>query len=202
MATLRGPGYTFSAEGVPNVFAHAIGGGLNTAYLYDSADNDTLAIRHQFTSLRSESAFRLAYGFQRVYAFAGSGGYNQAFLYDSPGDDTLSASQAAAWISGRDYYAGARGFDLIRAESSAGGNDIARIYAPDDAAQWTRTGSLLQMTAADGQIRSAQGFAQSQAFAAGQPVDIIPQSIRSALYEEERLALRALFAELDEGASV
>ncbi len=197
-ATLRGTGYTFAAEGVANVYAHATAGGLNTAYLYDSAGDDTLAIRHQFTSLRSESAFRLAYGFQRVYAFAGSGGYNQAFLYDSPGDDTLSASQAAAWISGRDYYAGARGFDLIRAESTAGGNDVARIYAPEQPMHWTRTGSLLQMSDGEGQVRSAQGFASTQAYAGGQPLEIIPQSIRSALYEEERWALQTLFASLDD----
>lgn len=44
----------------------------------------------------------------------------------------------------------------------------------------------------NGQIRSAQGFES----AAGKPVDIIPASIRSALYDEERLALRNLFAEL------
>lgn len=191
---LRGSGFTFVAQNVTNVFAHGTAGGIDTAFLYDSPGNDTLAIRHQFTSLRGENMFRLAYGFERVYAFATAGGYNQAFLYDSPGDDTLSASQSAAWISGRDYYAGARGFDTIRAEANAGGNDVARLYAESENAQWSRAGSLLQMIDDNGQIRSAQGFQQMSGYAAGRPVDIIPASIRSTLYDEERLALQNLFA--------
>jgi len=200
-ATLRGTGFTFVAEQVPNVFAHGTAGGLDTAYLYDSAGDDTLAIRHQFTSLRGENMFRLAYGFERVYAFAGSGGHNQAFLYDSPGNDTLSASASAAWISGQDYYAGARGFDSIRAESSAGGHDIARLYATDENAQWTRAGSLLQMTDHSGQLRSAQGFSRAEGYVAGQASDLVPASIRAAIYDEERVALRELFADFgDESA--
>lgn len=195
-STLRGSGFTFVAQNVRNVFAHGTAGGLDTAFLYDSPGDDTLAIRHQFTSLRGDGMFRLAYGFERVYAFATAGGYNQAYLYDSPGDDTFSASQSAAWISGRDYYAGARGFDTIRAESTAGGNDVARLYAANENAQWSRAGSLLQMIDDNGQIRSAQGFESAAGYAAGKPVDIIPASIRSALYDEERLALRNLFAEL------
>jgi len=193
-STLRGTGFTFVAQNVTNVFAHGTAGGIDSAYLYDSAGDDTLAIRHQFTSLRGEAMFRLAYGFERVYAFAGSGGHNQAFLYDSPGDDTLSASQSAAWISGRDYYAGARGFDTIRAEATAGGNDIARLYATNDNAQWARSGSLLQMIDSNGQVRSAQGFESALAYAAGKPVEILPADVRSAFYEEERLALRNVFA--------
>lgn len=200
-ATLRGTGFTFIARNVQNVFAHGTVGGTDTAYLYDSAGNDTLAIRHQFTSLRGEGMFRLAYGFERVYAFATSGGFNQAFLYDSPGDDVLSASQSAAWIAGRDYYAGARGFDVIRAEATAGGDDIARLFATSENAQWSRAGSLLQMLDANGQIRSAQGFRATEGFAAGRPVEVLPSSIRSAIYEEERLALQNLFADFgDESA--
>lgn len=197
-STLRGSGFTFVAQNVTNVFAHGTAGGLDTAFLYDSPGNDTLAIRHQFTSLRGENMFRLAYGFERVYAFATAGGYDQAFLYDSPGDDTLSASESAAWISGRDYYAGARGFDSIRAEANAGGNDIARLYAASENAQWSRSGSLLQMVDANGQIRSAQGFESTLGHAAGKPIEIVPASIRSSLYEEERLALRGLFAAFGE----
>jgi hypothetical protein len=194
-ATLRGTGFTFVAQNVSNVFAHGTAGGLDTAYLYDSTGDDSLAIRHQFTSLRGDNMFRLAYGFERVYAFASAGGNNQAFLYDSPGDDTLSASQSAAWISGRDYYAGARGFDTIRAEASAGGNDFAQLYAVSENAQWSQSGSLLQMVDANGQIRSAQGFESTSAHAAGKSIEILPASLRSTIYEEERLALRNLFAE-------
>jgi hypothetical protein len=200
-STLRGSGFTFVAQNVTNVFAHGTAGGIDTAFLYDSPGDDTLAIRHQFTSLRGENMFRLAYGFERVYAFATAGGHNQAFLYDSPGDDTLSASQSAAWISGRDYYAGARGFDTIRAEANSGGNDVARLYAASENAQWSRAGSLLQMIDSNGQIRSAQGFEQTSGYAAGKPVDIIPASVRAALYEEERLALRDLFATLGDDPS-
>lgn len=195
LATLRGSGFTFVAENVPNVFAHGTAGGTDTAYLYDTAGDDTLAIRHQFTSMRGDAMFRLAYGFERVYAFATAGGFDQATLYDSPGDDTLSASPAAAWISSRDYYAGARGFDVIRAESSMGGNDIARLYAADGSAEWTRSGSLLQMTDPSGQSRSAQGFSRAEGYVGTRPLDIIPQSVRDAFYEDERAALRELFAD-------
>jgi hypothetical protein len=201
-ASLRGSGFTFVAENAPNVFAHGSAGGLDTAYLYDTAGDDTLAIRHQFTSMRGDAMFRLAYGFERVYAFATAGGYDQAALYDSPGDDTLSASPSAAWISSRDYYAGARGFDVIRAESSMGGNDIARLYAADGSAEWARSGSLLQMTDPSGQSRSAQGFSRAEGYVGTQPMDIIPKSVRDAFYEDERAALRELFADFgDEQAS-
>jgi subtilisin family serine protease len=201
-ASLRGAGFTFVAENAPNVFAHGSAGGLDTAYLYDTAGDDTLAIRHQFTSMRGDAMFRLAYGFERVYAFATAGGYDQAALYDSPGDDTLSASPSAAWISSRDYYAGARGFDVIRAESSMGGNDIARLYAADGSAEWARSGSLLQMTDPSGQSRSAQGFSRAEGYVGTRPMDIIPQSVRDAFYEDERAALRELFADFgDEQAS-
>jgi subtilisin family serine protease len=195
-AILRGTGFTFIAQNVPNVFAHGTSGGIDTAYLYDSVGNDTLAIRHQFTSLRGEGMFRLAYGFERVYAFATNGGFNQAFLYDSPGDDTMSATPAGAVIAGRDYYAGARGFDVIRAEATAGGNDVARLFAAGESAQWSRAGSLLQMIDSNGQTRSAQGFRATEGFVAGSPLETLPSSLRSTIFEEERLALQNLFAEI------
>lgn len=195
-AVLRGTGFTFVAHGVPNVFAHGTAGGVDTAYLYDSPGDDTLAIRHQFTSLRGDGMFRMAYGFERVYAFATAGGYNQATLHDSPGDDTFNASASGAWISSRDYYAGARGFDSITAISSAGGHDVARLHAADDDVRWTRAGNLLKLTDSDGQVRSAQGFATTDAFVAGKPADVIPKDLRQAVFDEERIALRQLFAEL------
>lgn len=199
-ATLSGRGFHFQAQGVTNVFAHGTAGGVDKAFLHDSSGDDTLAIRHQFTSLRGDGMFRLAYGFEQVYAFANQGGFDQAYLYDSPADDTLSASSHAAWISSRDYYAGARGFDMVRAESSAGGQDVARLYAGDADTSWVRSAALLQMVDGAGQIRSAHGFAHSESlssFAAGvAPAAIEPLSLLGCTAEQEREALRSLFAGL------
>ena len=197
-ATLRGIGFTFAAIDVNNIYAHGNNGGSDIAYLYDSAADDQLSIRHQFTSLRSESLFRVAFGFEKVHAFAGNGGFDQAELFDSPGDDRMSASASSAWISGSDYYAGARGFHSIRAEATAGGNDYATLYAADASANWTRSDALLQLNATDGSFRSAQGFETTEAFVAGVKTEVLPQSIRQRFFEEERKALRELFAMVDE----
>lgn len=197
-ATMRGVGFSFAAIGVNNVYAHGTSGGSDTAFLYDSPQNDRLAIRHQFTSLRSDDLFRLAYGFEKVHAFAGSGGVDHADLYDSPGDDRMSALSAAAWISGRDYYAGARGFHTIRAIATAGGNDHATLYSVDTSGMWTRSANLLQWDSPEGELRSAQGFARSEAFVGGSKVEVLPQSLRHAFFDEEREAKRTLFAQLDE----
>lgn len=197
-ATLRGVGFSFTAVGVNNVYAHGTSGGSDIAFLYDSPQNDRLAIRHQFTSLRSDDLFRLAYGFEKVHAFAANGGVDHADLYDSPGDDRMSASAAAAWISGRDYYAGARGFHTIRAIATAGGNDHATLYCVDTSGMWTRSANLLQWDSSEGELRSAQGFARSEAFVGGSKVDVLPQSLRHAFFVEEREAKRRLFAQLDE----
>ncbi|MGV3483978.1 MAG: S8 family peptidase, partial [Planctomycetaceae bacterium] len=198
-ATLRGVGFTFVAVDVKNVYAHAVNGGSDTAYLYDTPEDDRLAIRHQFTSLRSETQFRLAYGFEKVQAFGGSGGRDQADLYDSPGDDRLAASASFASISSRDYYAGARGFATVRAEASSGGNDYATLYAVDTNALWTRSADLLQCTLPGGDTRTAQGFEVAEAYVAGDKIEVLPQSLAHEAHQQERRALRDLFALLDDG---
>jgi len=197
-ATFRGSGFEFVAIDVASVYAYGTGGGSDTAYLYDSLDNDRLAIRNQFTSLRSDNMFRLAYGFERVHAYSNAGGNDEASLYDSPGDDRLSASATISWISGNNYYAGARGFATVRAESTLGGNDQANLYATDTSGLWTRASSLVQLNLPNGDIRSAQGFSSTDTFIGGEKATVLPQSLRLAYHEEERKASRSAFDFLDD----
>ena len=120
--------------------------------------DDTLAVRPQFTSLRSSDHFSLAYGFERVYAYATAGGNDRADLYDSTGDDQMTAAPTAAWISGSGYYASARHFETVVGHATAGGHDRAALYAQADAATWTRTTDLVQMNEAGGLLRAAHRY--------------------------------------------
>jgi hypothetical protein len=43
-----------------------------------SSCTDSLAVRPQFTGLRSDIAFQLAFGFERVYAYSTTGGIDNA----------------------------------------------------------------------------------------------------------------------------
>jgi hypothetical protein len=197
-ATMRGPGFTFIAHNIHNIYAHATNGGIDTAYLYDSVGDDRLAIRHQFTSMRSESLFRLAFGFEKVHAFSTNGGVDRADLYDSPGDDRLAANESFASISSRNYYAGATGFDIIHAHATAGGNDYATLFATDTSALWTRSADRLQWSLPSGETRIAQGFETTEAYVSGGKIEVLTQAVRQLFHEQERKAARDLFAMLDD----
>ena len=158
------------------MFTHATAGGDDTAYLHDSAGDDELSVRPQFTSLRNEDTFQLAYGFERVYAYANNGGIDTAEIYDSAGDDTLNVSANRSIISGPDYQVSARGFSSVIGYATAGGDDVARIYADSTSSRWNSTDDILQWTGQNDDVRIARGFERTEAFEDFQPIALTPLS--------------------------
>ena len=136
-ASLEGRGYRLSAEGVREVYAHGTAGGRDVAYLSDTAGDETLVVRPNFTSLRSggndlgsPGGFQLAFGFEEVHAYSRQGGDDSALIYDSVGDDTLHLSSGRSFLVGPGYQVTANGFGDTDAISS-GGQDSVRIYLDD-----------------------------------------------------------------------
>lgn len=187
---LEGTGFRFEVTQVPRSYVHATAGGDDTAFLFDTIENDTLTVRPQFSSLRSESHFRLAFGFEEVYAFAGAGGSDAAVIYDSAGDDTLSVSADRSLITGQDYQVIARGYSSITAIASAGGNDLANIYNDLANNNWTQTSDAVQWTGDDDAVRVARGFERVAAFNDFEPISLQslstePPAFRSITDDEE-----------------
>ena len=93
--------YSYRATGFDEVTATAPAGGRNYAFLYDSAENDTLDANPDQVVLNravgtADAATTTATGFQRVYAYATAGGTDGATLAGS-------AATAARWYSYADY---------------------------------------------------------------------------------------------------
>lgn len=175
-ATLSGVGFKFDVEQVPNLFVHSLGGGTDTAYQYDSDGDDVIAVRPEFTSLRSESAFQLAYGFERVVAYASTGN-DVAEIYDSAGNDTLHLSAARTVLAGAEYQVTASGFDETIARGGSSGDDSVRVYLDDTddlriggiSHGWH--GSSVGWEDASGQRREVHGFGERRIYERFEPVD-------------------------------
>ena len=180
-ATLKGVGFQFEIIDVPRIYVHGTNGGSDTAFMHDGEGDDSLAVRPQFTSLRGDGAFQLAYGFERVYAYATSGGIDTAQLYDSVGDDTMSISSMRSIITGPGYHVSARGFESTIGYAIAGGDDLARIYADEAANQFHATDDMVQWTGDDGAVRIARDFERTLAFEQYQAIELRPQTATSPL---------------------
>ena len=197
-ATLSGVGYQFQILGVPRSYMHGTAGGNDTAFLYDSAGDDQLSVRPQFTSLRTDRTFQLAYGYERVYAYA-TAGFDSAELSDSAGDDTMSISSDRSLIAGPGYKVSARGFDSVVGHANSGGDDVARIYVTESGGRWDVAADRIQWTNAEQLVRTARGFEQTAIFENAEPVPLeaLLPPLRSDLDDErEADALRRVFEEL------
>ena len=208
----EGVGFQYDVIDVGRIFVHGTVGGTDTAFLHDGQGDDSLSVRPQFTSIRSDDAFQLAYGFERVYAYANAGGFDTAKLYDSVGDDTISISAGRSAISGPGYRVTARGFDTTEAIASGGGVDIARIYGDESGNQWRHSDDQVQWTGADGQVRVARNFERVEAFeqleqielealsnlSSLQPASIVPWLFEDTEDRNERdaAATRSVFEQL------
>ena len=209
--TLSGTGFRFDVLQIPRVYVHATGGGEDVAFLHDSAGDDTLSVRPQFSSLRGEETFQLAYGFEQVFAYATTGN-DTAKIYDSAGDDVMSVSATRSIITGPDYQVSARGFSSVTGYSINGGNDLARIYGDPSANQWHSTSDMVQWTGQDDDVRVARSFERTMAFEDYQPIALQPlsflpplQSVQDSTVDDENatseLFDRSQFAKLEADAS-
>lgn len=123
-ARMYRPEYDNVAIGFATVSGRSTAGGLDVAYLFDTAGDDL------FTSSSDTAGFAgtglTAYGFPRVVAYAGSG-HDRAILNGTDGRDVFLARQGLATLSRGLFIQGAVGFEHVVARSG-GGPDVARLF--------------------------------------------------------------------------
>ena len=135
-ATVVGDGFYSYAKGFTvtiNNTDHA--GGVDLAYIYDSAGDDTFVADSNRGTMTWEGGggFDLA-NLAKVYAYS-SGGNDTATLYSTSGNDKFYLKQADATVASEDFYSYAKGFAVtINNTDHAGGVDLAYMYdsAGDD----------------------------------------------------------------------
>ena len=105
-ATMSGPGYSDTASGFDQVFAFATGGGIDTANL-DGSDQDDIFSGNAFNAalFRTQNPYLIqVYNFRQVNSLlSSSSGNDLAELIDGVGNDILNASGSTAEIT---YAAG------------------------------------------------------------------------------------------------
>ena len=132
-ATMAGSGYSDTVTGFDGVYAFASGGGVDTANL-DGSDQNDLFSGNAFNAamFRVDVYLLQVYGFRQVNANLSTGnGTDLAELIDGFGDDVLNASGSQAEIT---YAAGNKikvaAFDLVFAKSQNGGVNTENVANP------------------------------------------------------------------------
>jgi subtilisin family serine protease len=129
---LTGGGFTFTALGVENVTVNT-GGGSDTANFYDTAGDDRLVAKPNFTYQSGTGFYHRATGFANVYGYATAGGNDISEMYDTAGNDAFKGKPTFSTFTGTNMYRYVQGFDYVYAYSFAGGADVAELYdSPDD----------------------------------------------------------------------
>lgn len=146
--------YIVSADSVENV--RVVGDNRDTAYLYDSAGNDTFEAGTATATLKGSGYCEVVEGIGNVTAYA-SGGYDMATLYDSVGNDTFIADPQSASLRGNGFANYAKSFDAVRAYAIAGGHDTAALTGSSGNDQLTTRGTLRLLTGSGFSIQ-AGGF--------------------------------------------
>ena len=129
-ASMAGQGFSDTVNGFDSVFAFASGGGVDTANL-DGSNQDDLFSGNAFNAalFRPDAYLLQVYGFEQVNAHLSSGnGMDLAELIDGVGDDVLNASGSTAEIT---YAAGNKikvsAFDVVYAKNENGGNNTKQV---------------------------------------------------------------------------
>ncbi len=161
--------YFLYAASFNRVTAYA-GGGVDLAYLYGSASDDTLDLSpSSATMTRSGSTTTVANDFATAYGYAGLGGTDTATLTGSTGADVFYGRESLAYmrnVGGSDYFLYTRDFNEVTA-NAGGGDDAAYLWGStsDDtldmsvgSATMTRSGSS---TTAVGDFATVYGYATS-----------------------------------------
>lgn len=146
--------YIVSADSVENT--RVVGDYRDTAYLYDSAGNDTFEAGTATATLKGSGYCQVVEGFGNVTAYA-SGGHDMATLYDSVGNDTFIADPQSASLRGNGFANYARSFDAVRAYAVAGGHDTATLTGSSGNDLLTTRGTLRLLTGSGFSIQ-AGGF--------------------------------------------
>jgi len=132
-AMMVGSGFSDTATGFDNVYAIASGGGVDTANLDGSSQDDIFSGNAFDAALFRSGVYLLqVFGFRQVNANLSSGsGSDLAELIDGVGNDVLSASNSTAEIT---YAAGNKirvsAFDFVFAKDQNGGTNTKQVTNP------------------------------------------------------------------------
>lgn len=152
-ATVVGTGYLIEVANVPDIVVLS-GGGLDSAYLYDSSGDDTLLGYPDHAQLSGSGFCNWVGGFRNVYSIANAGGFDLAYLYDSAGNDAFTGRPEYSILAGDTFYVRAQKFESVFAFSTAGGQDTAKLIdsagndvlrTTDDYARLTGPGYRIQV---------------------------------------------------------
>lgn len=160
---VTGSNYQLHADSVETVRVYSAGGTNDVAYLYDSANVDTLISKPAFSQLSGSGYFNYVSNFDKVYSYSTTVG-DRAYLYDSAGNDTLTATPLYDLMKSSSYYNYAQGFDSVYAYSTAGGTDVATLYDSAGNDQFLGTPTYAQLKGT-GYFNYASGFDQVLAYA-------------------------------------
>jgi hypothetical protein len=119
-------GYQIHVSGVETALVNGRGG-LDKAWLYDSAGNDTLVAKPTTVSLEGAGYKNTADGFEKTFTTAQLGGLDVATLFDSTGKDIFKGGSLHASLSGPGFFNWVQSFDEVYARATAGGWDRASL---------------------------------------------------------------------------
>ncbi|MBN2025060.1 MAG: hypothetical protein JW809_19945, partial [Pirellulales bacterium] len=108
-------------------------GGTDTAYLYDSAGNDTFTAEYNEVTMQySDGPVVTAQAFDDIFADFGQGGYDYCDLLDSSGDDDLYVDYDTVlldWMSAAISLAidNLNNSDMVHAYNPNGGTDTKYV---------------------------------------------------------------------------
>ncbi len=105
--------------------------GNDTAYLFDSAGNDTFTGQNGSGTLAGANYSNSAIGFILTQAFASNGGTDSAVFSDSSSNDLLTASGSMVRFAYSFYAHQNFGFKRVTANSTSGGHDVKQVQAID-----------------------------------------------------------------------
>ncbi len=118
--------------------------GIDTAFVYDSPNDDLWEAGPVSTKLRSASFELTTVGFASVSAFS-RGGQDQATLFDSTSNDKMDSQGWVTSLKGAGFNNTAYGFPQVIGQAGSGGSDVTDFFdSPgDDVALVTPTQATL-----------------------------------------------------------
>lgn len=175
VGTLTLPGYSITASKFPTLSVLA-GGGIDTAFLYDTASNDTFYGYPDHSQLVGGGLDYTVNGFEQASAYSKNCGVDAAWLYDSSYNDRLVVREDYTrfyynYQNRSDYIVHAKFFDHVfsQADNFLGDSDLADMYGTpaNDLLEVGVEYAKLYFRSAVGQYSRAKYFAQVNAYHGG-----------------------------------
>lgn len=192
-ATLKGSGFSLSANEFLYVNASAKEGGNDTATLTGSSGDDSLSSRPTEATLDMGKRRVLVQAFDRVEVMASSGN-DTAYVYDSHYNDTFIADALRATIKNSVNETSMVNFERVYAFMDAGGEDIATLRGSDSIdtfkaspTQWTMEGGGIYMLGTGFTSVTAFGTSSDMAYLYDSAFDdVLELTVGSATMQGQR----------------